>query len=72
MSSDRYRDRWNLHSLFLPSSMLFKKMMDVDQKFEGSTFVCWREGMKGLHETHFIIIPVKILPLLMPRRRAEK
>ena len=46
--------------------------MDVDQKIESSTLICWREGMKGLHETHFIIIPVKILPLLMPRRRAEK
>lgn len=50
----------------------FQKMMDVDQKIESSTLICWREGMKGLHETHFIIIPVKILPLLMPRRRAEK
>lgn len=36
-------------------------------------YVYLLEGdMKGLHETHFIIIPVKILPLLMPRRRAEK
>lgn len=47
-------------------------MMDVDQKIESSMFICWMGDMKGLNKTHFIIIPVKMRPLLMPRRRAEK